>query len=206
MTNPYCKTSYNNNDGVGASTESSTDIDVNTGDIKTWGMSSCEYKGDWNFKGTDGPTCSKKWDEEFKRAGKALGIDWVLVAAISSIESGWKEDVENHTSTAGGLYQFIAKYWRGDAPKGYEDAKYRLNGKIATDAFINRMKRLMTKFQNATSRNDQILLCFQSWHDGVISGTSWKNFKGNKYSGTQESRNYIPKIMKRYKELGGTIS
>lgn len=206
MANSYCKTDYNNNNRMVSSTESPTDINVNTGDTKTWGASSCDYKGDWNFKGTDGPTCSKKWDGEFKRAGKELGIDWVLVAALTSIESSWNENAKSKYTTAGGLYQFISKYWAGDAPKGYEDPQWRFDGKIATDTFINRMKKLMNKFKNAVSRNDQLLLCFQSWHDGVISGTSWKNFKGNKYSKTKESRNYIPRLMERYKRLGGSIT
>lgn len=162
------------------------------------------YGGNWNKKSNEGNPLSK-WDNEFKLAGEKLNLDWRLVAAHAYIESGWNEKALN-PSSAGGLYQFIAKYWHGSAPKGYEDPKWRLDGHIATQGYINLMTRNLNRFKNAASRNDQIMLAMQQFHDGYISGTTWANREGNKYSGTAESKKYVPKILKKYADFGGSLS
>lgn len=174
----------------------------------SWGNSSSEYKGNWNYDGNGGNKISQ-YDDLFKKAGNEVGIDWRLVAAHAYRESRFNANAKNSGSSATGLYQITLDTWKGCAPKGYKDdtdGKYRKDPNIATQGYINLMKQTMNRFKNAESRNDQILLTLQSYHDGIIGGTSWKNVKGNQYTYKDEGRTYVPKIMEQYKNYGGQIS
>lgn len=185
----YCKANNNNEEVVSQG--------------ETWGTPST-YKGDWSYKEYSPCVCSKEYDHLFRQAGEALQFDWRLVAALSKIESGWNSKIMNKDTKAGGLYQFIPKYWSGDAPRGYEDPQYRFDPEISTKAFIHRMTYYKNKFKNAVSSNDQILLCLQSWQAGEIKGIRWPEVTGT-YAQTKEGKEYVPKIMEQYKKLGGQI-
>lgn len=168
---------------------------------RDWSSQS-KYSGNWSYKGDAGAKLSK-YDQYFKTAGKELDIDWKLVAAHSFKESSWDTNAKYADSL--GLYQFECKYWPSYVSDKYKDCKTRSDPEVSTNAYITCMKEKLDKFKNAESRCDQILLALQSFHDGVISGTSWNKVKGNEWTYKKNSRNYVPDIMKKYQKLGGDV-
>lgn len=174
----------------------------------SYGTSSSQYKGDWSYKELPSTKISN-YDNLFRRAGDELEIDWRLVAAHSFRESSWNPNAKSKISNAGGLYGFMDSAWK-DYAKGYEATSNKYKPEIATEAYINLMRSLLKKFSNAISSNDRILLSLQAFHDGSsIKGTSWANVingNGNRYTKEHEGKNYVPKIMNKFKELGGKIS
>lgn len=163
------------------------------------------FKGNWNYKGDGGTPLSATYDSYFKKAGRVLNLDWRMVAAHSYQESMWKTEAKAGSTSAGGLYQFINSTWKLHAPEGFENTQYKYDPDKATEAYIHLMTELLNRFSNAATRNDQILLSFQSYHDGTISGTTWANVKGNQYTDTTEGRGYVPKIMRHYERFGGSV-
>lgn len=186
-----------------------TNISINGGNNNEGAnFASYGFRGDWDHKRNYDSGRLSDYDSHFQKAGREndINLDWRLVAAHAFIESGWKPQAKAIKGTAGGLYQFTDDTWKSCAPKGYKGVDYKYNPAIATQAYINLMTALLKQFRHAETRNDQILLALQSYHDGVIGGTTWVNVRGNDYTYQEEGRSYVPKIMEQYKRFGGSVS
>lgn len=184
---------------------------------ESWGFSSTNFKGNWNYQGDLVPQKISNYDDLFRKAGKKLDIDWRLIAAQVKQESNFNPKAGSYAH-AYGLYQFMPKTWDGHAPNGFENREYRSDPDKATEAYINLMDKLLKKHSNASSRNDQILLAVQKYHDGSFPDTTtYANYKVPQYllnidkkNGNhrceKEAKEYVPKIMNHYSSYGGKIS
>ena len=151
---------------------------------------------DWNYKEVNG-VINSTLDPWFKNIGKEYNIDWRLIAAWCYAESRFHPNEKNESSTAGGIWQFTNIGWKEWANKDYKedpDYVYRFQVKLSMDAFKKFLAKTINKFKNAASRKDQIALTIQSHHDGIISGTTWKNMIGNNHS----YNNYLGSILDKY--------
>lgn len=174
--------------------------------VEASGQATTSYRGNWNYQGDSGTKISE-YDNLFKQIGKLLNIDWKLIAAHAFVESGFKTDAKAGTTSAGGLYQFIASTYQAYAPAGYTNADFRYQPTPASQAYVNLLSHNLNHFKSAADRNNQILFALQGYHDGNggLSGTTWVNRTRGKYGNTKEANNYIPKIMAQYKKYGGDV-
>lgn len=183
----------------------------------SWGSSSTNFKGNWNYQGDLTQQKISKYDDLFRKAGKKLDIDWRLIAAQVKQESSFNPK-DGSPAKAYGLYQFMPGTWDSHAPKGFENRNYRSDPDKATEAYISLMSKNLKHFSNAASRNDQILLSIQKYHDGHFPPTTtYANYQVPEYllnidknngnhDREKEAKEYVPKIMKHYSKFGGSIS
>lgn len=151
---------------------------------------------DWDYKEVNG-VVNSTLDPLFKAKGKKFNVDWRLIAAWCFNESTFKINAKSDKTTAAGIWQFTNAAWQDYAPKGYKDDPnytYRFQPNISMEAFDALFSRNLKRFNNAASKKDQIALAIQAHHDGIISGTSWKNMKGNDNS----KNRYLGVILDKY--------
>lgn len=163
--------------------------------VTSYGGQIVDMTGDWDWKTPDDKIISPSYDDFFKACAKNLNLDWRLCAAMSFVESSFKIGAESYKGAAG-LWGIL--FW----PTGYSktDAK---DPKRSTEAYQILMAEKLNMAAKANTRNDQIALAMQSYHDGSIGKGSktWGERKIN-YSTqrTGEAYEYVPKILKKYRE------
>lgn len=168
----------------------------------SYGGQSINMGGSWDFTDKTNTTRLSKHDHLFKMAGRRLNIDWRLCAAHCYIESGFNERAKNPKSTAKGLWQFIDGTWKGVAPSGYTDPNNAYNPEIATEAYIRYMSQLLNRYNKADTRNDQIAIAIQCYHDGsLLNGSPLVWSKRWSRRNDIETMQYVPKIMNKYQEF-----
>jgi hypothetical protein len=179
-----------------------------------------DFSGNWgyNANATSSNKYAKKYMANCKQMGQTLGIDWRLIAAVAMQESTMnpnsnknKKDKDNNYLAAG-LFGWFFKFWNkhaGDYKDNYEnifipDAAFY----TTTEAW----KEHFTKFKNVSNLNDKIALVIQRHHDGSCpkkdgsdawsSGDKWQDRGENStVKGTKESREYLQKVIKHYKDF-----
>lgn len=189
----YQGTSYSVREAVG--------INKN-GTVKSYGGQALDMTGNWNWKGNVGGRISR-YDNIIKATAQRLNLDWRLCAALCYCESGFNPTIENSIG-ATGLWQIIKTFWRTYVPDGYgyTDSSFLKDPAKSTLGFEKVMRRHLNNNARAETRNDQIALAIQCWHDGSLGGPSprWYDRKRGKYGSTNESYKYVPRIIKKYKE------
>ena len=157
--------------------------------------------GNWNQKGNVGGEISR-YDSIIKDTAKALNLDWRLCAALCWCEAGFKPTIVNEITGATGLWQIIDDFWRDYAPPKCDNPSFLTDPKLSTLGFEKVMRRHLNNNARAETRNDQIALAIQCWHDGSLGGPSprWYDRKRGKYGKTSESYKYVPRIIRKYKE------
>ena len=189
----YNGTSYSVREAVG--------INKN-GSVKSYGGQTLDMTGNWNWKG-NGNVGGKisRYDSIIKATAQRLNLDWRLCAALCFCESGFNATIENSIG-ATGLWQIIRKFWRTYAPDGCYNDSFLTDPAKSTLGFEKVMRRHLNNNARAETRNDQIALAIQCWHDGSLGGYSprWYDRKRGKYGSTNESYKYVPRIIKKYKE------
>ena len=187
----YQGTSYSVREAVG--------INKN-GSVTSYGKQTVDMTGDWNWKGNVGGKISR-YDSIIKATAQRLNLDWRLCAALCFCESGFNATIENSIG-ATGLWQIIKKFWRTYAPDGCYNDSFLKDPAKSTLGFEKVMRRHLDNNARAETRNDQIALAIQCWHDGSLGGYSprWYDRKRGKYGSTNESYKYVPRIIKKYKE------
>ena len=188
----YNGTSYSVREAVG--------INKN-GTVTSYGKQTVDMTGDWNWKGNVGGKISR-YDSIIKATAQRLNLDWRLCAALCFCESGFKPTIVNEITGATGLWQIIKKFWRDYAPPNCYNPSFLTDPKLSTLGFEKVMRRHLNNNARAETRNDQIALAIQCWHDGSLGGYSprWYDRKRGKYGSTNESYKYVPRIIKKYKE------
>lgn len=189
----YQGTSYSVREAVG--------INKN-GSVTSYGGQTLDMTGNWNWKGNVGGRISR-YDNIIKATAQRLNLDWRLCAALCYCESGFNPTIENSIG-ATGLWQIIKTFWRTYAPDGYgcTDSSFLKDPAKSTLGFEKVMRRHLNNNARAETRNDQIALAIQCWHDGSLGGPSprWYDRKRGKYGSTNESYKYVPRIIKQYKK------
>ena len=157
--------------------------------------------GNWNWKGNVGGKISR-YDSIIKATAQRLNLDWRLCAALCFCESEFNATIVNGSTKATGLWQIIRKFWRTYAPDGCYNDSFLTDPAKSTLGFEKVMRRHLNNNARAETRNDQIALAIQCWHDGSLGGYSprWYDRKRGKYGSTNESYKYVPRIIKKYKE------
>ena len=188
----YQGTSYSVREAVG--------INKN-GSVTSYGGQTLDMTGNWNWKGNVGGEISR-YDSIIKDTAKNLNLDWRLCAALCWCESGFNPTIVNGSTKATGLWQIIEKFWRTYAPDGCYNDSFLTDPAKSTLGFEKVMRRHLNNNARAETRNDQIALAIQCWHDGSLGGYSprWYDRKRGKYGSTNESYKYVPRIIKKYKE------
>lgn len=188
----YNGTSYSVREAVG--------INKN-GSVTSYGGQTVDMTGNWNWKGNVGGKISD-YDSIIKATAKRLNLDWRLCAALCYCESRFNPTIVNDSTKATGLWQIIKKFWRTYAPDGCYNSSFLTDPKLSTLGFEKVMRRHLDNNANAETRNDQIALAIQCWHDGSLGGPSprWYNRRRGKYGSTNESYKYVPRIIRKYKE------
>ena len=189
----YQGTSYSVREAVG--------INKN-GSVTSYGKQTVDMTGNWNWKGNVGGRISR-YDNISKATAQRLNLDWRLCAALCYCESGFNPTIENSIG-ATGLWQIIKTFWRTYVPDGYgyTDYSFLKDPAKSTLGFEKVMRRHLNNNARAETRNDQIALAIQCYHDGSLGGASprWYDRKRGKYGNTNESYQYVPKIIRKYKE------
>lgn len=187
----YNGTSYSVREAVG--------INKN-GSVKSYGGQTLDMTGNWNWKGNVGGKISR-YDSIIKATAQRLNLDWRLCAALCWCESGFNPTIENSIG-ATGLWQIIKRFWRTYAPDGCYNDSFLTDPAKSTLGFEKVMRRHLNNNARAETRNDQIALAIQCWHDGSLGGYSprWYDRKRGKYGSTNESYKFVPRIIKKYKE------
>ena len=187
----YQGTSYSVREAVG--------INKN-GSVTSYGKQTVDMTGDWNWKGNVGGKISR-YDSIIKDTAQRLNLDWRLCAALCYCESGFNPTIENSIG-ATGLWQIIKRFWPSFAPPGCKAVSYLKDPRKSTLGFEKVMARHLNNNARAETRNDQIALAIQCWHDGSLGGPSprWYDRKRGKYGSTNESYKYVPRIIRKYKE------
>lgn len=195
-TSDFSPTAYN---GTSYSVREAVGINKN-GSVKSYGGQTLDMTGNWNWKGNVGGKISR-YDSIIKATAQRLNLDWRLCAALCFCESGFNATIENSIG-ATGLWQIIKRFWRTYAPDGCYDSSFLKDPAKSTLGFEKVMRRHLNNNANAETRNDQIALAIQCWHDGSLGGPSprWYNRRRGKYGSTSESYKYVPRIIKKYKE------
>lgn len=195
-TSDFSPAAYN---GTSYSVREAVGINKN-GSVKSYGGQTLDMTGNWNWKGNVGGKISD-YDSIIKATAKRLNLDWRLCAALCFCESGFNATIENSIG-ATGLWQIIKKFWRTYAPDGCYDSSFLKDPVKSTLGFEKVMRRHLNNNARAETRNDQIALAIQCWHDGSLGGYSprWYDRKRGKYGSTNESYKYVPRIIKKYKE------
>ena len=188
----YNGTSYSVREAVG--------INKN-GSVTSYGKQTVDMTGNWNWKGNVGGKISD-YDSIIKATAKRLNLDWRLCAALCYCESRFNPTIVNDSTKATGLWQIIKKFWRTYAPDGCYNDSFLTDPAKSTLGFEKVMRRHLNNNARAETRNDQIALAIQCWHDGSLGGYSprWYDRKRGKYGSTNESYKYVPRIIKKYKE------
>lgn len=195
-TSDFSPTAYN---GTSYSVREAVGINKN-GSVKSYGGQTLDMTGNWNWKGNVGGKISR-YDSIIKATAQRLNLDWRLCAALCFCESGFNATIENSIG-ATGLWQIIKRFWRTYAPDGCYNDSFLKDPAKSTLGFEKVMRRHLNNNARAETRNDQIALAIQCWHDGSLGGYSprWYNRKRGKYGSTNESYKYVPRIIKKYKE------
>ena len=195
-TNDVSPAAYN---GTSYSVREAVGINKN-GSVKSYGGQTLDMTGNWNWKGDVGGRISP-YDNIFKATAKRLNLDWRLCAALCYCESGFRATIENSIG-ATGLWQIIKRFWHSYAPPGCKDVSYLKDPAASTLGFEKVMRMHLNNNSKAETRNDQIALAIQCYHDGSLGGASprWYDRKRGKYGNTNESYKYVPRIIKKYKE------
>lgn len=179
------------------SVKSAVGINNNTNAVSLGGQT-VDMTGNWDYKKNVGGKISD-YDNIIKQSAQRLNLDWRLCAALCYVESNFNPNAKN--GRAKGMWQII--YWSESAPKGYKNDEYAFNPEISTLGFENIMSKHLNKFKNAQSRNDQIALAIQCYHDGSINEKSplnWAKRIPGICGKDEESYQYVPKILKRYRK------
>ena len=195
-TSDFSPAAYN---GTSYSVREAVGINKN-GSVKSYGGQTLDMTGNWNWKGNVGGKISR-YDSIIKATAQRLNLDWRLCAALCWCESGFNPTIENSIG-ATGLWQIIKRFWRTYAPDGCYNDSFLKDPAKSTLGFEKVMRRHLNNNANAETRNDQIALAIQCWHDGSLGGPSprWYNRRRGKYGSTNESYKYVPRIIKKYKE------
>ena len=195
-TSDFSPAAYN---GTSYSVREAVGINKN-GSVKSYGGQTLDMTGNWNWKGNVGGKISD-YDSIIKDTAKELNLDWRLCAALCFCESGFNATIENSIG-ATGLWQIIKKFWRTYAPDGCYNDSFLKDPAKSTLGFEKVMRRHLNNNARAETRNDQIALAIQCWHDGSLGGYSprWYDRKRGKYGKTSESYKYVPRIIRKYKE------
>ena len=190
----YNGTSYSVREAVGMN---------KNGTVTSYGKQTVDMTGNWNWIG-NGNVGGKisDYDSIIKDTAKELNLDWRLCAALCYCESKFNPTIVNDSTKATGLWQIIRKFWRTYAPDGCYNDSFLTNPAKSTLGFEKVMRRHLNNNARAETRNDQIALAIQCWHDGSLGGYSprWYDRKRGKYGSTNESYKYVPRIIKKYKE------
>lgn len=196
-TSDFSPAAYN---GTSYSVREAVGINKN-GSVTSYGKQTVDMTGDWNWKGNVGGKISD-YDSIIKATAKRLNLDWRLCAALCYCESRFNPTIVNDSTKATGLWQIIKKFWRTYAPDGCYNDSFLTDPAKSTLGFEKVMRRHLNNNANAETRNDQIALAIQCWHDGSLGGPSprWYNRRRGKYGSTNESYKYVPRIIKKYKE------
>ena len=196
-TSDFSPAAYN---GTSYSVREAVGINKN-GSVKSYGGQTLDMTGNWNWKGNVGGKISD-YDSIIKATAKRLNLDWRLCAALCYCESRFNPTIVNDSTKATGLWQIIKKFWRTYAPDGCYNDSFLTDPAKSTLGFEKVMRRHLNNNANAETRNDQIALAIQCWHDGSLGGLSprWYNRRRGKYGSTNESYKYVPRIIKKYKE------
>ena len=194
-TSDFSPAAYN---GTSYSVREAVGINKN-GSVKSYGGQTVDMTGDWNWKGNVGGKISR-YDSIIKATAQRLNLDWRLCAALCFCESGFNATIENSIG-ATGLWQIIKKFWRTYAPDGCYNDSFLKDPAKSTLGFEKVMRRHLNNNARAETRNDQIALAIQCWHDGSLGGYSprWYDRKRGKYGSTNESYKYVPRIIRKYK-------
>lgn len=195
-TSDFSPAAYN---GTSYSVREAVGINKN-GSVKSYGGQTLDMTGNWNWKGNVGGRISD-YDSIIKATAQRLNLDWRLCAALCWCESGFNPTIENSIG-ATGLWQIIKRFWRTYAPDGCYNDSFLKDPAKSTLGFEKVMRRHLNNNANAETRNDQIALAIQCWHDGSLGGPSprWYNRRRGKYGSTNESYKYVPRIIRKYKE------
>ena len=195
-TSDFSPAAYN---GTSYSVREAVGINKN-GSVKSYGGQTLDMTGNWNWKGNVGGKISR-YDSIIKATAQRLNLDWRLCAALCFCESGFNATIENSIG-ATGLWQIIKKFWRTYAPDGCYNDSFLKDPAKSTLGSEKVMRRHLNNNARAETRNDQIALAIQCWHDGSLGGYSprWYDRKRGKYGSTNESYKYVPRIIKKYKE------
>lgn len=196
-TSDFSPAAYN---GTSYSVREAVGINKN-GSVTSYGKQTVDMTGNWNWKGNVGGKISR-YDSIIKATAKRLNLDWRLCAALCYCESKFNPTIVNDSTKATGLWQIIRKFWRTYAPDGCYDSSFLKDPVKSTLGFEKVMRRHLNNNARAETRNDQIALAIQCWHDGSLGGYSprWYDRKRGKYGSTNESYKYVPRIIKKYKE------
>lgn len=196
-TSDFSPAAYN---GTSYSVREAVGINKN-GSVTSYGKQTVDMTGDWNWKGNVGGKISD-YDSIIKATAKRLNLDWRLCAALCYCESKFNPTIVNDSTKATGLWQIIRKFWRAYAPDGCYNDSFLKDPAKSTLGFEKVMRRHLNNNARAETRNDQIALAIQCWHDGSLGGYSprWYDRKRGKYGSTNESYKYVPRIIKKYKE------
>ena len=196
-TSDFSPAAYN---GTSYSVREAVGINKN-GTVTSYGKQTVDMTGNWNWKGNVGGKISN-YDSIIKATAQRLNLDWRLCAALCYCESGFNPTIVNGLTKATGLWQIIRKFWRTYAPDGCYNDSFLTDPAKSTLGFEKVMRRHLNNNARAETRNDQIALAIQCWHDGSLGGYSprWYDRKRGKYGSTNESYKYVPRIIKKYKE------
>ena len=198
-TSDFSPAAYN---GTSYSVREAVGINKN-GSVKSYGGQTLDMTGNWNWigNGNVGGEISD-YDSIIKDTAKALNLDWRLCAALCWCESGFKPTIVNEITGATGLWQIIDDFWRDYAPPNCYNPSFLTDPKLSTLGFEKVMRRHLNNNARAETRNDQIALAIQCWHDGSLGGPSprWYDRKRGKHGKTSESYKYVPRIIRKYKE------
>ena len=186
--------------GISASIKEAVGINKN-GSVKSYGGQTLDMTGNWNWKGNVGGKISR-YDSIIKATAQRLNLDWRLCAALCFCESEFNATIVNGSTKATGLWQIIDDFWRDYAPPNCYNPSFLTDPKLSTLGFEKVMTRHLNNNARAETRNDQIALAIQCWHDGSLGGPSprWYDRKRGKYGKTSESYKYVPRIIRKYKE------
>ena len=195
-TSDFSPAAYN---GTSYSVREAVGINKN-GSVKSYGGQTLDMTGNWNWKGNVGGKISR-YDSIIKATAQRLNLDWRLCAALCFCESGFNATIENSIG-ATGLWQIIKKFWRTYAPDGCYNSSFLKDPAKSTLGFEKIMRMHLNNNSKAETRNDQIALAIQCYHDGSLGGASprWYDRKCGKYGSTNESYKFVPRIIKKYKE------
>ena len=196
-TSDFSPAAYN---GTSYSVREAVGINKN-GSVTSYGGQTLDMTGNWNWKGNVGGEISR-YDSIIKATAQSLNLDWRLCAALCWCESGFKPTIVNEITGATGLWQIIDDFWRDYAPPNCYNPSFLTDPKLSTLGFEKVMRRHLNNNARAETRNDQIALAIQCWHDGSLGGYSprWYDRKRGKYGKTSESYKYVPRIIRKYKE------
>lgn len=163
--------------------------------VSSYGNVTVNMSGNWDWKDNVEGTISK-YDNIIKESAKRLNLDWRLCAAMAFVESAFNPNATNSGSSAKGMWQITDGSW----PKGYssDDAT---DVQRSTLAWEQLMREGLNRCRNAKTRNDQIAMALQQYHDGTgTTGTEWTTRTPGKYGSDDEARKFVPRILKKYEE------